>query len=336
MDSEVFDTRSLPVSQQFDAWQQWYGPIFDTSARRPVLKGFPARSVTWRLNGFAFSRTAAPAIDGWREPAHIRRNPVDHWVITLTKRGVHKVLAKDNVVESLPGIPLVQSLADPMASKRSSYDRLQLHMARDDFSEIAAVMDAVRNVPLDGPTGKLLAEYMLLIERSLSSLQKKEGQALKDALEAMVAACVKPTADRMAEAAIPLQVSRLGLIRRSVERHLQTTTFDTTILCREVGMSRSQLYRLLEGEGGVARYIKRKRLAAAYSRLCDVTVHASISKIAYELCFQDASSFSRAFRQEFGLSPTDVRAVSKERAVENSGDQPSTVSKNFGDLMRNL
>lgn len=34
-----------------------------------------------------------------------------------------------------------------------------------------------------------------------------------------------------------------------------------------------------------------------------------IGAIAESLCFADASSFSRAFRREFGMSPSDVRAA---------------------------
>ena len=35
-----------------------------------------------------------------------------------------------------------------------------------------------------------------------------------------------------------------------------------------------------------------------------------IGKVAEMLCFADGSSFSRAFRREFGMSPSDVRARS--------------------------
>ena len=232
----------------------------------------------------------------------------------------------------------MQSLADPMESRRSDYDRVQLYLARDDFSDIATLMDAVRDVPLDTPGGRLLAEYLLLLERNIPALQKEEAQGLKAAVRAMVAACVRPTADRLAEAAVPIRASRLELVRRAVERRLRVSTLDTSMLCAEVGMSRSQLYRLLEGEGGVARYIQHRRLAAAYSELDDATNPRSISEIAFELCFSDASSFSRAFRREFGLSPSDVQARPPTRSNRTSAtnDKRLLKSNDFGDLIRYL
>jgi AraC-like DNA-binding protein len=44
--------------------------------------------------------------------------------------------------------------------------------------------------------------------------------------------------------------------------------------------------------------------------LCDATNNLPIGKVAEMLCFADPSSFSRAFRCEFGMSPSDVRAMS--------------------------
>lgn len=338
MNPEVFDTRYLPRSQQFEAWEQWYGRVFDTAPLRPVSEGFEAKHLTWRLDGFAFSRVAAPAIAGKRSYTHIHRDSVDHWVITLTKRGTHKVLTRDIVAEPALGIPLVQSLADPMESERSDYDRVQLYLGRDDFREIAVVLDAARDIPLDSSNGRLLAEYLLLLERSLPTLEKEAAQGLKDALRAMVAACIKPTADRMAEAATPIRSSRLELIRRAVERRLRVSALGAAMLCAEVGMSRSQLYRLLDGEGGVARYIQNKRLAAAYSELRDTTNPKSISAIAFGLCFSDASSFSRTFRRQFGVSPSDVRAASfgQQLPVLASTDRKLLKPESFGDLIRVL
>jgi AraC-like DNA-binding protein len=75
-------------------------------------------------------------------------------------------------------------------------------------------------------------------------------------------------------------------------------------------MSRSQLYRVLESEGGAAHYIQRRRLSESFSILCDVSNTYPIAKIAEALCFADASSFTRAFRHEFGVTPREVRAAS--------------------------
>jgi AraC-like DNA-binding protein len=59
--------------------------------------------------------------------------------------------------------------------------------------------------------------------------------------------------------------------------------------------------------GGVARYIQRERLLEAHALLSDPEKVQSISQIAEDLCFADASSFSRIFKREFGCTPTEAR-----------------------------
>ena len=60
----------------------------------------------------------------------------------------------------------------------------------------------------------------------------------------------------------------------------------------------------------MAHYIQRRRLSESFTLLCDASNVLPIAAIAELLCFADASSFSRAFRREFGTTPSEVRAAS--------------------------
>jgi AraC-like DNA-binding protein len=125
---------------------------------------------------------------------------------------------------------------------------------------------------------------------------------------AMVSAAVAPTAERVAVARRQIDLGRMERVRQMVRRHLRTPNLGPKTLCRLVGMSRSNLYRLLEDKGGVAQYIQSQRLLEADSMLADPTNTESITTLAEDLCFADASSFSRAFKREFGYRPSDARA----------------------------
>jgi AraC-like DNA-binding protein len=95
---------------------------------------------------------------------------------------------------------------------------------------------------------------------------------------------------------------------------LRTPKLAPNILCRLVGMSRSSLYRLLESEGGVARYIQRQRLFEAQAALSDPATTQSIGAIAEDLRFADAASFSRIFKHEFGYTPSKARSAGRAAA----------------------
>ena len=200
------------------------------------------------------------------------------------------------------------SRSERRLSSERSLDRIQLYLARDSFQAIAPLLDAARGQALDTPEGHLLADYMLLLERNIPDLPAEDGAKLALAIQAMLSACLAPSADRLAEAGRHIDLTLMERVRQAVRRNLRSPSLGPDKLCREAATSRSQLYRMLEGEGGVAHYIQRRRLSESFSMLCDASNNLSIGKVAEILCFADGSSFSRAFRREFGMSPSDVRA----------------------------
>jgi AraC-like DNA-binding protein len=305
-----FATASLPPSRQFEAWHDWYRPLFDTAARNPPEEGFRAKCSTWLLGALTVAQASAPAIWTARTRALIRRNPIDHWVITVGKRGTVELTTGNTCVSPGVGVPYVISLADEMETTKSNYSRLQFYLGRDGFHEIDSLLEASRAKALDTPGGRLLADYMALLARRLPALNPEEGAELAKAVEAMVAACLGPSADRLAVASKQLRLTLMERVRRSVRVNLRSPSLGPHQLCREAAISRTQLYRMLEGEGGVAHYIQRQRLTEGFAQLSDISNVLPVSRIAEMLCFADASGFSRAFRREFGMSPSDVRAAS--------------------------
>jgi len=81
-------------------------------------------------------------------------------------------------------------------------------------------------------------------------------------------AAAAPFADRTA--AKP-QIDRKERVRQAVRRHLRTPTLEPKTSCQLVGMFRSSLYRLLENECGVARYIQRQLLLESQTVLSNPT-----------------------------------------------------------------
>ena len=220
------------------------------------------------------------------------------------------MLANDQM--SVPaGVPFVLSLGDFSANQRDLDSRLQLNIARDKFGAIAPALDAARGRAVSTPLGGMLAEYIRLLERQLPSLTDEDAHNLPQAVAAMVAACVAPSADRMTTAHGLMSTTLKDKARRCILRNLRSHNLGPNMLCRELGMSRSSVYRLLEAEGGVARYIQRHRLAESFAQLSDPSNTKPIFAIAGELGMLDLSSFSRAFRQQFGISPTDVREAAR-------------------------
>lgn len=90
-----FTTRGLPIRQQYEAWRSWHDRTFDGSPDRPAEEGFVAESKILWTEGFALVRVSTPAMKVMRTRALIRRNPVDHFVITLGNSGTTTLSAEN-------------------------------------------------------------------------------------------------------------------------------------------------------------------------------------------------------------------------------------------------
>lgn len=304
-------TRPLRPHEQYDAWRGWHNRTFDGSPGPSAKDGFVAKSNAVTMDGLALVRISMPAMRVMRTPQLIRRNPVDHWAINMGLHGPTRLTFGDTMTEVPARTPFIVSLAAEMVSERGAGERLQLYLARDSFPELAPVLDAARGTAVTGALGTMLADYLELLERNLGRVDAANAGQMKAAIGAMIAACVSPSADRNATAGGQLDLGRMERVRQVVRRELRSSQIGPEFLCRAAGMSRSALYRLMEGQGGVTRYIRRQRLLESREVLEDPGSDKPIATIADELCFSDAADFSRAFRREFGMAPSDVRAAAK-------------------------
>jgi AraC-like DNA-binding protein len=319
---QTFSTRPLPIFEQLEGWRSWHRPTFEVQPLGPSSDGFLATSSNWSLGGLTVSRVCSPPTLVSRSKSAIRRSSVDHWAISVSRLSACDVQAQDRSLAVAPGAPVVLSLGDEIQfGHHEDDDRLQFFLSRDRFDTIAHILEAVKAVFLPASQADFLADYMGLLERNLPTLEASDVDRLPGAVEAMIAACLAPSADRAATAQRQIDVTLMERVRKSVRENLFSPSLGPKRLCREAAMSRSQLYRVLGSEGGVAHYIRRRRLSKSFAILCDASNAYPIAKVAEMLCFADPSSFSRAFRQEFGLTPREVRAASlagQTIAVPNS------------------
>jgi len=304
----------------------------------PIGDGFAGEIRLWSLGGLAMTSTMAPSIQILRTGGHLRRDPVDHWFISYCARGAHLARTADTELEVPARTPYLWSLGQEFLHERTHVDRVQLLMVRDVFRDISHLIDAACGSLLNTPLGHLLGDYMMALERRLPALTEADFPLITNAVGAMVAAGVAPSAGRVAVAKPQIDLGRRERVRQAIRKHLRTPTLGPKSLGRLVGMSRSSLYRLFEDTGGVACYIQRERLLEARAVLSDPEKTQSISEIAEDLCFADASSFSGTFKREFGCTPTDARyaALSAPELGATSKTRVQSARAHFSDLLHGL
>lgn len=290
-----FATASLPKQQQFEAWRTFMSPAVEMSLA-DLDVGFGAEQTVWDLGSAALTHATMPGEGFRRSWRHLKRKSLDHWCLVL--------------VQSRSGRNLyIRSLAQPFEGSSDDSSVISLYVPRDLFAGTGNLLDAVGgDIPETG-LGKLLADYVASLEKRLPEIAITDLPKLVEATRTMISACLSPTVDHIEAAQEAIAGSLIERARTIVQKNLLNPSFGPEQLGGLLGVSRSRLYRLFEPLGGVTRYIRRQRLLAAHAALSDLQNNGHIVQIAESLGFGDASGFSRAFKQEFGYSPTYARAA---------------------------
>jgi AraC-like DNA-binding protein len=272
-----------------------------------IAMGEGARYEVWSIGPFALGRIAGPAGRYGRGAQQIARDLLDHWVLCVAPEGTHSLHAGGGPVTVAAGEPILLSLAEPFAGERDEADWLCLFIPRDSFPELAPTMDRCCHVPLATAPGRLLGGFLRELAAAMPTLRDAERPRAVEAIRAMVTAAITSGAAAQPMDEARVQEARLARIRAIMRQHLRSPDLSPAWLCRLADISRSQLYRLFEPVGGVAREIQRERLREAHRAIADPADARSIREIGEELGFPEPTTFSRAFRREFGYPPSRLR-----------------------------
>jgi AraC-like DNA-binding protein len=92
-----------------------------------------------------------------------------------------------------------------------------------------------------------------------------------------------------------------------VEAHLSDSAISVDNLAAEMNLSRVQLYRKVKAITGASpiELLRTARLNRAYQLL--LTTDKNISEVAYGVGFTAPSYFTKCFKEEFGVGPSDLQ-----------------------------
>ncbi len=122
------------------------------------------------------------------------------------------------------------------------------------------------------------------------------------AVELLGAALLPDDGERSAEAVAPVS---WHLVRDHIEAHLTEPGLGPRSLAAACGISLRTLYTLFERRGEtVAGYLRRRRLAGAHADLVRLGRATTVAAVARNWGFADADGFARAYRRQFGRSPS--------------------------------
>jgi AraC-like DNA-binding protein len=235
----------------------------------------------------------------------IAQQGIDHILLQFYTVGQSRVANGRRAAAVKPWQLVVFDMSQPVVTEAEAVCATNIMLPRALLAEHGATIEGLHGQSLDyggTPVRRLFHTFLSGLAACAGGLSAHEARHLSRSAAHLCSACFRPE-----EGAARASDQLTGIaIRRFVEAELGSEALDAQAILARFGLSRSKLYRLFEAEGGVAAYIRERRLLRAMRLL---TVHGGkprVSSVAYATGFSSESAFSRAFSRRFGVLPRET------------------------------
>jgi AraC-like DNA-binding protein len=282
---DYFSTASESPQQQLLAWRNRIGHILDVPvAKRQRESGFRGSIDSYRSADLAFMDCRTDAVLQTRTAARISTDSARQFVFHVLVDGQIETTTgmypKRVATQIRPGI-LAPVLPEP--------ESVHGHV-----------------IEYDSPLARLIPGYLAALSQTAQSTNPADFHDALKTCAMLIAAAFGKRTGRAGGARAAARAAVFGTLRRYIEANLHEPDLSPESVLLASQLSRPTLYRLFESEGGLATYIRNRRLSQAADELRRYPNKAVI-EIAYGLGFNSASDFNRAFRRAFDMSPLDFR-----------------------------
>jgi AraC-like DNA-binding protein len=334
------DSRDVPVAARLDWWRGAVGEVFDICSGSPdaaadsgaTASDGPHRlsGVWWRYDRVLLGTVVFDANRATRLERHVRSDQLDHYRLILKTAGsMHCETDRGERLSVRPGELLLHDLSRPVAFDFEAGSNILLVVPREMLDEALPLAVDLHGVRLQGTTASLLAAHLQELVRLSPQVEVEQAPMLTQATVSLLAASIAPSVHALARPSKAVETTLLRQMCRYVDLHLAEPNLSAESMAQFFSVSRSRLYRLFEPLGGVANFVRERRLARMHALLEQPSRQLTVGRLAEDHGFKSAAHFSRAFREQYGYSPNDLRLgrtnVLARRAQGGAGAQGPSV-----------
>jgi AraC-like DNA-binding protein len=305
----LFDSDALPERQRYGQWRDseigGYRHRFDTHPNEP----FAATVDFLDLGTLVIGQAQFSAQDWIRAPAKVAADDCDDLIVNIRHRGGAVGDMAGQTVVATEGSIVLADMAQVGRHASEASVTSGFVLPRVEAERMLPSVRSLHGHVVAPRHAALLTSHMAMIRQHAGHLPASNGPSLAQTVLDLFAVAV--TASVGSRPADNDQHDR-GLRYRlcdAIERHLGSPSLNTARLSRMLGVSRSTLYRLLQDEGGVQAHIRARRLARVAEALRTSGDRETITALAERWGFCDAAYLGRAFREVYGITPGDYRAL---------------------------
>ena len=331
IETSHFDTRSLAITDRFEAWRESMEVIFDVETYDDAMReSFNAQVDSFLLDDIAINHCRLGAQAFTRDAARIARDGVDHYQVHVFLRGSVEMEFGGKAVSARVGDFVNLDHSEAFKSRTTDYEILNIFIPRRRLAPLLHEPDDTHGLVFDsriGP-GRLLRDYVVSLHQAVDEITLAQAPQAAEALVQLAALALNGA--QVDDRDPPALVDHALLLRAQVyiKDNLSRPGLGPDEIAQGLGMSRARLYRVFRSCGGVSEYIREMRLRRAYTDLISPRLsHKQVALIAFDWGFKDPAHFTRLFSSRFGANPSEVRelgqsipAGQREAVTSEAGD----------------
>lgn len=237
----------------------------------------------------------------------INADSIDHYKLHLrVSVGTTEIETGKRLICLNAGECAVTDMAQFTRTRIAAGTTIVVILPRRDLDKVLARPADLHGVMLRGAASRLFAEQLQSLVSRMNEVTRAEMRELTQAMLYMLAACLAPSLAMLEPACQNTMNSVRDRICHFIEGQLTRPDLSMEQICKEFHLSRSTLYRLFQHLGGVASYLKERRLIHIHRLLSTSRSRMSLARVAEHYGFQSQAHFSRVFRDRFGYSPREL------------------------------
>lgn len=303
--SDVSGNEGFECFHQVNNQVQCLWDLSNSAAEKP----FQASIELAQIGECTLSHARTDPLIGHRTKAHIGKDGQDFFSLMYMAEGSMIFTQRDNESCARQHDIALWDSAQP-AQTRFDHPIRQLHVMIPRTTAIAQLpgIERLCGLSINGESevGKILRSHIVQLGCSIAGIPERLRPLIMDATLQLIAATFHPEEERITAA-----VRRPALLR--IEKYILGNLGDPDLsvasIADALGYSARHVHRLFDGfDFSVGDWIKRRRLLAARTLLAsNPSRDLSVAQVAYRFGFRQHSHFSRAFKEEFGVSPKQFR-----------------------------
>jgi AraC-like DNA-binding protein len=276
----------------------------------------------WDLGEVSLSRLVTDGITYARHAEHLRKDPEEHFLITVPENAAIRFRQDGMDVACRPGSFVVERSHLPYEFSDPDANALWvLRVPTSLMCQRLSLPDRFASLGFDCAqgAGRLFVDMLRLVPETVEAIHPSGREVLGRQLIELLALTFDNDARILESRQASVKQAHLRRIEHHLRQNLTSSRLSPQSVADACGLSVRYLHQLFQEKGlSLGQWVREQRLLRCDEALRDPRGRRTIAEIAHFWGFGDQAQLSRHYKARFGQSPSDTRQQS--RASSPPGD----------------